>query len=1265
MKKSNFNALLFISIIFCLPYFGRSQTIIWQNDFSDPSQWSTYNFSGDQQNWSITSVSSNTIGFNTGSWVDQNNTVSNENGYALFDSDALYNGNLQDAVIAFSGLIDLTNYQNVSLKFNQRIRMWQTTQTKVEVSPDGGSTWTAFPINENKPLTTIFEEVVHLDISSVAGGQSNVMIRFRFTGEYEYLWMIDDITLMVPALNDLSLNSVSFGSTGSWGTLKYFQIPLSQIAPIEVSGNVSNYGLNDQSNVVFSANVAQASFSSSSPATELTSFQTIDLSTTEPLILPSQLGIYNLSSVVTGVGENDLENNIILGPSVKVTNNIYSRDDGTLDGSFGIQGQAIEAGNIFDIFSQTLLEGIQFYVHPNSSIGSTVYVKLYTYDFNTGDFVTQGSSAFYQLTSDDIGNFITLPLLAPVNLNANESYLAVAGIDGNCFVGRSGFSEPYTTFSFDVNAGSWYWTTSRPMVRMVLNSSQSIVASICEGESYTLNDEIYTESGLYLQTLTSQDFSDSIVTLNLTVLQFETVPILSEVTPSNCSSPTGSITLSNPPISGSSVYFSEYYSGSGENNVIEIYNPTSAPIDLGCPGGCSFSLKLVNSNNQEFVIPQNTILQPYSSILISHPNSAIQGQLQTYIVDGSTIYGVVVYPAPFGSTIESLIDVANTVSGQTFIRRPNVTTYNSNYTAGEWLTKPASENSLGTHLWTDFYNVLWSDGTSGDVLLNVPAGTYSYQIIYEESVCSDQSETFVIPNTGNNFNTNFSSNQQLYTAPPFAVQFSNTTPNPSTYSFVWDFGDGTTLASNNLSVFHQYLFNGLYTVTLIATDNQTGCSDTTTISDYIFCTGGVSCTHTAAINQQGPIEECAGTDVWLTCNNDPSYTYQWRRNGINIPGNDNDSLLVTQSGNYTVTIFVNNCPVTSNAISVTINPLPAIPTITSTGTITSCSGGSLTLSAPSGLTSYSWNTGATTESIVVTQSGNYAVTVTNVNGCTRTSAPYVVNASFMSSPNVCVVGMDSLTNENRIVWEKPLTTGIDSFYVYKETNVSDVYTKIGATDYPDLAVFLDQNSNPAVQAYRYKLTVLDTCGTETPLSDFHKTIHLTINAGVGGAWNLIWSHYEGLTFGSYNIYRGTDPTNISLLTSIQSNLNSYTDLAPPVGPVYYQIEIVNPNSCDPTKVINYSVSRSNIVNNGVNGINALWNSTIIVYPNPTSKDVTLEITSELLGKDYFLTDNTGRIILTGQFRALKETVNLEQLATGVYFIKIDNKANLMYKIVKN
>jgi uncharacterized delta-60 repeat protein len=515
----------------------------------------------------------------------------------------------------------------------------------------------------------------------------------------------------------------------------------------------------------------------------------------------------------------------------------------------------------------------------------------------------------------------------------------------------------------------------------------------------------------------------------------------------------------------------------------------------------------------------------------------------------------------------------------------------------------------------------------------------------------------------NNFNPTFSSSQQLYTAPPFAVQFNNSTANASNYSFMWDFGDGTTLASNNATVFHQYLYNGQYTVSLIATDNNTGCSDTTTVSDFIFCTGGVSCTHTATINQTSPQQACQGSPLWLSCNNAPSFSYQWRRNGVAIPGNNNDSLLITQSGTYSVLISVNNCPVTSIDVVVNMLLAPTTPVITSSGAIQPCVGGSVTLNAGS-YTTYNWSTGETTQSINVSTSGSYSVSVTGANGCSASSAPFNVNASFVGSPQVCIVGIDSLTNENRIVWEKPITNGIDSFYVYKESNVSNVYTKIGATDYNDLAVFLDVNSNPAVQAYRYKISALDTCGVETNVGDFHKTIHLTINQGVGNSWNLIWSHYEGLTFGSYNIYRGTDPSNISLLTTIQSTLNSYTDLTPPAGPLYYQIEVVNPVNCDPTKSINYGLSRSNIVNNGLVGMEEEVVSSMQVYPNPTNDKLTLGVSNDLLGKQYLITDFSGRIIIKGKINALNQIIELSNVSNGSYLLKVDNSNAKAIKIVK-
>ena len=452
-------------------------------------------------------------------------------------------------------------------------------------------------------------------------------------------------------------------------------------------------------------------------------------------------------------------------------------------------------------------------------------------------------------------------------------------------------------------------------------------------------------------------------------------------------------------------------------------------------------------------------------------------------------------------------------------------------------------------------------------------------------------------------------------------------------------------------------------MTVSATNLTTGCVSSSTFNDLIFVLGGVNCTHQANIDTSGVINTCVGDSLILSCNTDPTFTYQWNRNSVPVAGATSSSFMPVTSGIYTVTIYQNTCPVTSSSVTVNVNPLPSTPVISASGSINSCSGGSVTLTVPNIYQTYNWSNGSINSSTIVTQSGNYTVSVTNASGCAASSLPYTVNASFIQTPSVCIVGMDSLTNYNRIVWEKPLVSGIDSFYVYKETNVSNTYTKIGATDYNDLAVYLDSNSDPAVQAYRYKLAVLDTCGTETPLSDFHKTIHLTINAGVGNSWNLIWSHYEGLNFGSYKIYRGTSPNNMTLLTTIQSNLNSYSDLAPPIGAVYYQIEIVNPTNCDPLKTIDYGNSRSNIVNNGISSLENNDASIVSIYPNPADRMITLLVSDGLVDAGFKLYDSFGREVCSGKCAGYKTNVSLEAFENGTYYLRFQEHP-VVYKVIK-
>ena len=130
-------------------------------------------------------------------------------------------------------------------------------------------------------------------------------------------------------------------------------------------------------------------------------------------------------------------------------------------------------------------------------------------------------------------------------------------------------------------------------------------------------------------------------------------------------------------------------------------------------------------------------------------------------------------------------------------------------------------------------------------------------------------------------------------------------------------------------------------------------------------------------------------------------------------------------------------------------------------------------------------------------------------------------------------------------------------------------------------------------------------------------------------------------------------------------MNSYTDLAPPVGPVYYQIEIVNPNNCDPTKIMNYSVSKSNIVNNGMGGMNSLNIADINFYPNPTSNFVTVRFNNNFLGSKYQIVDNTGRIVLSGVLSDENQIVELNTLSAGIYSFRVIGELSKTMKLVKN
>lgn len=78
--------------------------------------------------------------------------------------------------------------------------------------------------------------------------------------------------------------------------------------------------------------------------------------------------------------------------------------------------------------------------------------------------------------------------------------------------------------------------------------------------------------------------------------------------------------------------------------------------------------------------------------------------------------------------------------------------------------------------------------------------------------------------------------------------------------------------------------------------------------------------------------------------------------------------------------------------------------ISASGSTQLCSGESVTLSAPAGYNSYSWSNGATTQSITVTDGGNYSCYVYDVEGCVGQAPTVGVTNIVPTTPSIVVDG---------------------------------------------------------------------------------------------------------------------------------------------------------------------------------------------------------------------------------------------------------------------
>ncbi|MEL7530935.1 MAG: T9SS type A sorting domain-containing protein, partial [Bacteroidota bacterium] len=406
---------------------------------------------------------------------------------------------------------------------------------------------------------------------------------------------------------------------------------------------------------------------------------------------------------------------------------------------------------------------------------------------------------------------------------------------------------------------------------------------------------------------------------------------------------------------------------------------------------------------------------------------------------------------------------------------------------------------------------------------------------------------------------------------------------PAIASYLWNTGDMTSSIVIDTS--------GTYYVDVVSTDGCVGVDsiNITILPSPIVDLGGdslVSC---------GPTVLDAG-------NGGAAYTW-------NVPGQINQQIPITVSGNYAVTVDINGC---TDSDSIYVEVLPA-PSLSLGGTIAACD--DVVLDALNPGSTYAWSTGASTQTITVTPpttgADTITVTVTNAEGCDITEEVIILP------------GVDPVVDLGADVTE------CDSVLL-DAGNPGSTYA--WSTGESSQTIYATTDGN-------YAVTVTDPTGCEST-DDINITLEFTPVADAS----------VNTTFGYTYDFTNLSTAGASLLWDFGDGSPTTTDPNPTHVYAFdgaYVVTLIATNNCgaDTTTIPLGSVD-----------IDELFSQSIDIYPNPTTANFYIksaELQAENLNIEVY--DAKGSVIYRkqlGRVNGVDEQIDLSSHPEGVYMVKI-------------
>ena len=360
----------------------------------------------------------------------------------------------------------------------------------------------------------------------------------------------------------------------------------------------------------------------------------------------------------------------------------------------------------------------------------------------------------------------------------------------------------------------------------------------------------------------------------------------------------------------------------------------------------------------------------------------------------------------------------------------------------------------------------------------------------------------------------------------------------------------------------------------------------------------------SSINANGNTTFCAGASVILSGNN----------NGIWSNGESTPAITVNTAGDYYVTNS-NSCgSINSNHIIVTVNPLPTASSISAGGVTTFCNGNFVVLF---GNTAGTWSTGSTAASITVTTGGDYYVT--NTNSCGNATSNHII-VTVENAPVPAVIQASSATQ---------FCNG-DSVTLYGNTN------GIWNTGLDSIAINVNTSGD-------YYVTTINSCGSIT-------SNHIIVDVWPAPATPIITQAGNSLQatsgFATYQWYLN----NTIIPGETQATIS-------PINNGDYTVDAIDTNGC---------MATSQAFNFVIQGIGAIANNQIRVYPNPGNGILNIESSNITELTKIEILDAKGEIVFSEMAKGNFNKINLQNLAKGVYVLKVSSNITLsISKIILN